>query len=117
MQIRLYNSLSRKVQNFSPLNEQEVRMYSCGPTVYNHAHIGNLRAFLFADLMQRVMKNVGEYDVKWVMNVTNIDDKTIRDSKVGSLAWRPEMGEQTDDPLANLNKFTKYFVNLSCKYK
>lgn len=109
MQIRLYNSLSRKVQNFSPLNEQEVRMYSCGPTVYNHAHIGNLRAFLFADLMQRVMKNVGEYDVKWVMNVTNIDDKTIRDSKVGSLAWRPEMGEQTDDPLANLNKFTKYY--------
>lgn len=109
MQIRLNNSLTKKIQNFRPLNENEVRMYSCGPTVYNFAHIGNMRAFLFADLMQRVLKYVGNYSVRWVMNITNIDDKTIRDSNQNSNVWRPEMGERTDDTHFNLQKFTKYY--------
>ncbi len=109
MQIKLYNSLSKKIQNFRPLNDEEVRMYSCGPTVYNYAHIGNMRAFLFADLMQRVLKYIGKYPIRWVMNITNIDDKTIRDSQLGSIAWRPEMGEQTNDALLNLQKLTKFY--------
>ena len=109
MQIKLNNSLTKKIQNFRPLHEDEVRMYSCGPTVYNFAHIGNMRAFLFADLMQRVLKYVGNYSVRWVMNITNIDDKTIRDSSVHSNVWRPEMGERTDDAHFNLQKFTKYY--------
>jgi cysteinyl-tRNA synthetase len=109
MKIKLYNSLSRKTEEFNSLDEGIVRMYSCGPTVYNYAHIGNMRAFLFADFLQRVLRIVGEYKVKWVMNITNIDDKTIRDSQIGSSAWVPEMGEQTDNPLDNLLKLTKFY--------
>lgn len=109
MQIYLNNSLTRKVEAFAPLKDNEVRMYSCGPTVYNNAHIGNMRAFLFADLLQRVLKVVGGHKVRWVMNITNIDDKTIRDSSKGSPAWLKEMGEQNDEPLDNLLKLTGYY--------
>ncbi|MGB9771726.1 MAG: cysteine--tRNA ligase [Candidatus Kapaibacteriota bacterium] len=108
-QIFLFNSLTRKVEKFTPLEDKLVRMYSCGPTVYNFAHIGNLRSFLFADLLQRTLKIVGGYKVRWVMNITNIDDKTIRDSAFGSPAWLPEMGKQTDDPMKNLLKFTEFY--------
>ncbi|ROL57285.1 cysteine--tRNA ligase [Bacteroidetes/Chlorobi group bacterium Naka2016] len=108
-QIYLFNSLTRKIEKFTPLEDKIVRMYSCGPTVYNFAHIGNMRSFLFADLLQRTLRVVGGYKVRWVMNITNIDDKTIRDSSIGSPAWLPEMGKQTDDPLKNLLKFTEYY--------
>lgn len=107
--IFLFNSLTRKIEKFEPLEDKLVRMYSCGPTVYNFAHIGNMRSFLFADLLQRVLKIVGGYKVRWVMNITNIDDKTIRDSAVGSDAWLPEMGRQTNNPMDNLRKFTEYY--------
>ncbi len=111
MQIYLYNSLSRTIEEFKPIKDNLVRMYSCGPTVYNYAHIGNMRAFLFADLLQRVLRTVGQHKVHWVMNITNIDDKTIRDSKLGSELWKTEMGEQTTLLLNNLLKFTKYYEN------
>ena len=62
--ISLYNSLSKATEPFSPLGGNCVRMYSCGPTVYNYAHIGNMRAFLFADFLQRVLRTVGGYDRK-----------------------------------------------------
>ncbi len=109
MQIKIHNTLHNKIEDLKPINENEVLIYSCGPTVYNYAHIGNIRAFLFADLLQKVIKVVGNYKVKWVMNITNIDDKTIRDSQIGSSAWLEEMGEQTDDLKENLSKFTKYY--------
>ncbi|MCX7908815.1 MAG: cysteine--tRNA ligase [Ignavibacteria bacterium] len=108
-QIYLFNSLTRKIEKFAPLEDKIVRMYSCGPTVYNFAHIGNMRSFLFADLLQRVLKVVGGYKVRWVMNITNIDDKTIRDSAIGSPAWLPEMGKQSNDPMKNLTKFTEFY--------
>lgn len=111
MKIQLYNSLTKKVSNFSPIDDEVVRIYSCGPTVYNYAHIGNMRAFLFADLLQRVMRVVGGYKVQWVMNITNIDDKTIRDSAIGSSTWKEDMGEQTENPLENLIRFTRYYEN------
>lgn len=107
--IFLFNSLTRKIERFEPLENKLVRMYSCGPTVYNFAHIGNMRSFLFADLLQRILKVVGGYKIRWVMNITNIDDKTIRDSAVGSDSWLPEMGRQTNDPMENLRKFTEYY--------
>ena len=62
------------------MNEKEVGMYSCGPTVYNYAHIGNFRAYIFSDLVRRVLEDYG-YNVKLVMNLTDVDDKTIRNSK------------------------------------
>ncbi len=109
MEIKLYNSLSKQVEPFNPIDENLVRMYSCGPTVYNYAHIGNMRAFLFADFLQRVLRQVGQYQMRWVMNITNIDDKTIRDSSLGSPAWLAEMGKQTDDAKANLLKLTEFY--------
>jgi cysteinyl-tRNA synthetase len=109
--IRLQNTLSRSIENFTPVRTGEVSMYSCGPTVYNYAHIGNMRAFLFADLLHRVMRVVGGYRVRWVMNITDIDDKTIRDSAQGSEAWRGEMGAQTADPKENLRLFTEFYAS------
>ncbi len=105
----LFNSLGRKKEEFQPLDPANVRMYTCGPTVYSYAHIGNMRAFLFADLLQRTLRFVCRYPVTWVMNITDIDDKTIRGSAPGSPEWRPEMGEQTPDPLENLRRFTRFY--------
>ena len=109
MEIKLYNSLSKTIETFKPVDKNLVRMYSCGPTVYNYAHIGNMRAFLFADLLQRVLRVVGNYQVRWVMNITNIDDKTIRDSKLGSNFWLKEMGTQTENPHENLRMLTEFY--------
>lgn len=107
--MQLFNSLSRKIENFNPINAQDVRIYSCGPTVYSYAHIGNMRAFLFADLLQRTLRTVEKYNIRWIMNVTNIDDKTIRDSKIGSSAWNDEMGKQTGDPMTDLSLLTEFY--------
>lgn len=112
MTIRLYNTLTKTIEDFVPVSDNNtVKIYSCGPTVYNYVHIGNLRSFLFADLLQRVMRTVGGYDVQWVMNITDIDDKTIRDSAIGSKEWHEGMGEQTNDPNENIKKFTRYFAD------
>ena len=111
MQIHLTNTLTRSVQPFTPLDDGTVRMYSCGPTVYNYAHIGNMRAFLFTDLLQRTLRVVGGYAVRWVMNITDIDDKTIRDSAIGSAAWIPAIGAQTGDPKQNLRTFTDFYTD------
>ena len=79
MALELYNSLSREKEIFIPIYPKQVGLYSCGPTVYNYPHIGNYRAYLFADILKRVLVKNG-YHVKHVMNITDIDDKTIRDS-------------------------------------
>ncbi|MCS7177120.1 MAG: cysteine--tRNA ligase [Candidatus Kapabacteria bacterium] len=109
LKIELFNTLSRQLEPFEPLQPGVVRMYTCGPTVYDYAHIGNMRAFLCADLLQRVLRVVGGYEVRWVMNITDIDDKTIRGSTPGSPSWLPEMGEQTDDPHENLRRYTSFY--------
>ena len=75
--IRLTDTLSGEKRTLVPLEEGHVRIYSCGPTVYGPAHIGNFRSFLFADLLVRYLRYVG-LRVTWVMNVTDIDDKIIR---------------------------------------
>ena len=75
--IQLYNSLTRKKESFSPVDPQDVRIYTCGPTVYHFVHIGNLRTFLFEDILRRTLKYFG-YGLTQVMNLTDVDDKTIR---------------------------------------
>ena len=75
--LRLYNSLTRSKKIFTPVQKGVVNMYSCGPTVYDHVHIGNLRSFIVDDLLQRVLRNVEHYKVNWVMNITDIDDRMI----------------------------------------
>src|ERR1700675_4027021 len=77
MAIRFTNTYSRELEDFEPMNPPAVKMYTCGPTVYNHAHIGNFRAYIFEDLLQRHLEFRG-YKVERVMNLTDVDDKTIR---------------------------------------
>ncbi len=79
--LQVYNTLTRNKETFKPLKEGEVSIYACGPTVYNMPHIGNYRTFLLADTVVRTLQYLGGYKVKLVMNITDIDDKTIRDSK------------------------------------
>ena len=77
--IKFYNTKSRKREEFKPIEEGKVGLYTCGPTVYDFAHIGNFRAYIFEDLLRRFLELSG-YDVNHVMNITDIDDKTIRRS-------------------------------------
>jgi len=80
MSLKFHNTLGRSLQDFSPLEPGHVRMYTCGPTVYNYAHIGNYRAYIFEDLLRRYLKYCG-YRVTQVMNLTDVDDKTIKGSR------------------------------------
>ena len=77
MSLRFYNTLTRRLEPFEPLDGNDVRMYSCGPTVYNFVHIGNLRTFTFQDILRRYLRHCG-YNLFHVMNITDVDDKIIR---------------------------------------
>ncbi len=77
MEIKLYNFLGRKKEIFKPLKDGRVRLYTCGPTVYDRAHIGNLRTYIFEDILKRVLTYNG-YKVKHVMNITDVEDKIIK---------------------------------------
>ena len=79
MALRLYNTMSSQVEEFHPLRAHEVRMYACGPTVYDYGHIGNFRTFVAVDMLQRFLRQSG-YDVHYVMNITDLDDKIIRNA-------------------------------------
>jgi len=78
--LQFFNTLTRHKEPFRPLDGRQVRMYTCGPTVYNFAHVGNFRAYLFEDILRRTLRYAG-YDVLQVMNLTDVDDKTIRSSR------------------------------------
>lgn len=75
--LQFYNSLTKKKEVFEPITPGQAGLYSCGPTVYDHVHIGNLRAFITADTLQRTLRHIGGLKTKWVMNITDIDDKMI----------------------------------------
>ncbi|MBU1706703.1 class I tRNA ligase family protein, partial [bacterium] len=84
MALRFYNTLTRSAQDFKPLQEDKVGIYFCGPTVYGMAHIGNFRAYIFSDLLRRYLKYRG-YEVFQVINLTDVDDKTIRNSQAENI--------------------------------
>jgi len=75
MTLRLYNSLTKKKEIFKPISKREVRMYSCGPTVYNYIHIGNHRTFLMSDFLKRTLK-FNKHNIKHIMNITDIGHLT-----------------------------------------
>src|ERR1700704_1139139 len=79
MALQLYNTMSSRVEEFRPLNDHEVRMYSCGPTVYDYGHIGNFRTFIAVDILRRFLRQSG-FKIRHVMNITDVDDKIIRNS-------------------------------------
>ena len=88
--LRLHNTLSRALEPFEPLDPPRVSLYTCGPTIYNYAHIGNFRTFLFEDLLRRWLERRG-WDVFHIMNLTDVDDKTIK----GAAAAGVRLGEFT----------------------
>ena len=85
MALRLYNTLSGKVEEFRPLEDNEVRMYACGPTVYDYGHIGNFRTFLAVDILRRFLRQSG-YQMRHVMNITDVDDRIIRNSAIAGVS-------------------------------
>lgn len=95
--MNLHNTLTKLVETISPIEGNTFRMYTCGPTVYDKAHIGNLRSYIFADTLKRTLKLAG-YDVRHVMNFTDVDDKTIK----RSLEKYPNL-----EPKEALHKLTK----------
>ena len=85
MQLKFYNSLTRRIEPFEPISPGKAGLYTCGPTVYNYAHIGNFRAYAFEDILHRALEYAG-FDLVHVMNLTDVDDKTIRDSRAAGVA-------------------------------
>ncbi|MGZ6005108.1 MAG: cysteine--tRNA ligase [Candidatus Saccharimonadales bacterium] len=100
--MKLFNTLSRKLEEFKPLKDHKVGIYSCGPTVYDHIHIGNLSSFIAADSLHRTLV-AGGYDVQHVMNFTDVDDKTIARSAEQFL---------DDDPMTALKNLTKKYSDI-----
>ena len=77
--LNVFNTLSRQIEEFTPLNDNQVRMYICGPTVWNFSHIGNFRTFIFGDILRRYLKYKG-YDLTHVFNLTDVDDRIINEA-------------------------------------
>jgi cysteinyl-tRNA synthetase len=100
--ITLYNSLSKSRQELKPIKEGMIGLYTCGPTVYNHAHVGNLASFIYADLLKNVL-NASGYQVQHVMNFTDVDDKTIS---------RSQQDHPGLEPMAALLKTTRHFEKI-----
>ncbi|HWC19277.1 MAG TPA: cysteine--tRNA ligase [Terriglobales bacterium] len=87
MALRVFNTLSGRVEELKTLQDQRIRMYSCGPTVYDYGHIGNFRTFVFVDLFRRFLRQSG-YQLDHVMNITDVDDKIIRNSSARGMGVR-----------------------------
>lgn len=103
--LQIYNTKTRKKEDFKPLSSRETKVYYCGPTPYNFAHVGNLKAYLGNDMIVRTLRFLG-HEVKTTMNVTDIDDKTIRDSQA---AWESLLDftkKYTDIFLQDLEKLS-----------
>jgi len=106
MSLRFYNTLTRQVEEFKPLEGNTVRMYTCGPTVYDYAHIGNYRTFVFQDVLRRHLKYRG-FQLRHVVNLTDVDDNTIRNSRSAGVPLRAYTAKyveafQIDRQLLNL---------------
>ncbi|MCL2280283.1 cysteine--tRNA ligase [Candidatus Saccharibacteria bacterium] len=100
--MKLHNTLTKQIDDFAPSRDNVARVYTCGPTVYNHAHIGNLSAYIYGDILHRTLRLVG-YNVKRVMNFTDADDKTIRDSATTFSELQP---------MERLIKFTRKYEEI-----
>ncbi|NMC58365.1 MAG: arginine--tRNA ligase, partial [Candidatus Methanofastidiosa archaeon] len=78
--LKIYNSLTKKIEVFKPRNGKEVKIFTCGPSIYRKPHIGNYRTFIFEDILQRYLEYLG-YNVTRLMNFTDIEDKAIEEAK------------------------------------
>jgi len=101
--MEIFNTKTRKKEAFKPLSSREVKIYYCGPTVYNFAHIGNLRTYVFEDVIVKTLKYLG-YNVKTLMNITDVDDKTIRDSQAAKEDLKTFTSRYTHNFLEDIEK-------------
>ena len=101
--MNVYNSLTRRVEELKPLEGNTIRLYTCGPTVYNFAHIGNFRAYAFEDILRRVVQFNG-MKIRQVMNLTDVDDKTIRGANAAGVALTDYTKTYKDAFFADLKK-------------
>ena len=108
MRLKVYNTLTRKKEEFIPIDRNEIRMYSCGPTVYYFAHIGNLRAYLFMDNLRRVLKYNG-YKLKHVMNITDVGH-LVSDADEGEDKMMKASRRENKDPFEIANFYTEAFL-------
>ncbi len=108
MGLKVYNTLTRKKEEFIPIDRKEIRMYSCGPTVYYFAHIGNLRAYLFMDNLRRVLKYNG-YNLKHVMNITDVGH-LVSDADEGEDKMMKASRRENKDPFEIANFYTEAFL-------
>lgn len=107
MSLKLYNTLTRKKEEFKPLEGNEVRIYSCGPTVYSYAHIGNFRAYVFMDTLRRVLK-ANKYSLKHVMNITDVGHLES-DADEGEDKMEKAAKKENKDPYEIANFYTDIF--------
>jgi len=107
--LKLFNSYTRQLEEFKPLRGKDVTMYNCGPTVYDFAHIGNLRTFLFADILRRTLERDG-YKVKQVMNITDVGHM-LGDADVGEDKMEAAAKREQIDPLAVARKYEAQFMS------
>ena len=111
MSVKLYNTLTRAKEEFVPLEKGKVKMYVCGPTVYNYIHIGNARPFIIFDTLRRYLEYRG-YDVTYVQNFTDVDDKIIKRSEEKQIDYRTLAEEHIKEydeimRILNVEKVTK----------
>lgn len=111
--LKLYNTLSKRVEIFTPLSDNEVRMYTCGPTVYSTAHIGNFRAYVFMDTIKRVLKYNG-YNLKSVMNITDVGHLTD-DNDSGEDKMEVAAKKEQKTPLELAKMYTEHFFEDATK--
>ena len=107
-ELKIFNSLSNKKELFSPIDNKNITVYACGPTVYDELHVGNARSLVVFDLLYRVLKNIyGKNNVKYVRNITDIDDKIIEAAKKNKIS--------TSDLTKKITKlFHRDCANLNC---
>lgn len=107
--MKFYNTLTRSKEEFAPMDGKTVRMYSCGPTVYNYAHIGNLRTYVFMDLLRRALRREG-YKVKGVMNITDVGH-LLSDADEGEDKMEKAAKEQSKSPYEIAAHYTSVFFS------
>ena len=108
MSLKIYNTLTRKKEEFKPIDKKEVRIYSCGPTVYNFAHIGNLRAYLFMDNLRRVLKYNG-YKLQHAMNITDVGH-LVSDADEGEDKMMKAARRENKNPFEIADFYTQVFL-------
>lgn len=110
MALEIYNSLTKQIEKFTPIEKNKVKYYSCGPTVYDTAHIGNFRAYITVDILKRTLSFLG-YDVDHVMNITDVDDKTIKRSINENISLKDITEKYTDIFFEDLHRLNLIHAN------